>query len=125
MRVLVLLVVVLLVTWENKVNSYSNQLKLGQVCNFGVEFDNIFNGLICNRWPLKVGFLFAVLMSGTRRDYRKCLNVGLVPKFKIHKIKSVPVFKIHIEMVLIFPFPFPFLIWIFRLCKPAFKQERN
>ena len=24
---------------ENKVNSYSDQLKLGQVCKFGVEFD--------------------------------------------------------------------------------------
>ena len=38
MRV-VLVVVVLVVTWENKVNSYSDQLKLGQVCKFGVEFD--------------------------------------------------------------------------------------
>ena len=26
--------------WENKVNSYSDQLKFGQVCKFGVEFDN-------------------------------------------------------------------------------------
>ena len=28
--------------WQggNKVNSYSDQLKLGQVCKFGVEFDN-------------------------------------------------------------------------------------
>ena len=33
----VLLLVV--VTNENKVNSYSDQLKLGQVCKFGVEFD--------------------------------------------------------------------------------------
>ena len=39
--VLVLVLVVLLVTGENKVNSYSDQLKLGQVCKFGVEFDNI------------------------------------------------------------------------------------
>ena len=30
----------LLVTGENKVNSYSNQLKLSRVCNFGAEFDN-------------------------------------------------------------------------------------
>jgi len=37
--VLVLVLVVLLVTGENKVNSYSDQLKLGQVCKFGVEFD--------------------------------------------------------------------------------------
>ena len=36
----VVLVVVLVVTWENKVNSYSDQLKLGLVCKFGVEFDN-------------------------------------------------------------------------------------
>ena len=36
MRVLI----VLLVTGENKVNSYSDQLKLGLVCKFGVEFDN-------------------------------------------------------------------------------------
>ena len=34
-------VVVLLVTGENKVNSFSDQLKLGQVCKFGVEFDKI------------------------------------------------------------------------------------
>ena len=33
----VLLLVV--VTNENKVNSYSDQLKLGQVCKFRVEFD--------------------------------------------------------------------------------------
>ena len=31
---------VVLVTGENKVNSYSDQLKLGWVCKFGVEFDN-------------------------------------------------------------------------------------
>ena len=37
--VLVLVLVVLLVTGENKVNSYSDQLKLGQVCKFRVEFD--------------------------------------------------------------------------------------
>ena len=41
MRVLILLLVVLVVTGENKVNSYSDQLKLGQVCKFGVEFDKI------------------------------------------------------------------------------------
>ena len=43
----VLLLVV--VTNENKVNSYSDQLKLGQVCKFRVEFDNklLFAGLIC------------------------------------------------------------------------------
>ena len=48
MRVLVLVVVVvlLLVTGENKVNSYSDQLKLGQVCKFGVEFDNNLFGSI-------------------------------------------------------------------------------
>ena len=40
MRV-VLPVVVVLVTGENKVNSYSDQLKLGQVCKLGVEFDKI------------------------------------------------------------------------------------
>ena len=28
---------------ENKVNSYSDQLKLDQVCKFEVEFDNIFS----------------------------------------------------------------------------------
>ena len=32
-------VLVLVVTWENKVNSYSDQLKLAQVCKFVVEFD--------------------------------------------------------------------------------------
>ena len=37
----VILLLLLLVTGENKVNSYSNQLKLGQVCKFGVEFDKI------------------------------------------------------------------------------------
>ena len=37
MRVILLVVVV---TGENKVNYYSDQLKLGQVCKFGVEFDN-------------------------------------------------------------------------------------
>ena len=35
----ILLVLVLVVTGENKVNSYSDQLKLGWVCKFGVEFD--------------------------------------------------------------------------------------
>ena len=40
MRVVVI-VVLLVVKWENKVNSYSDQLMLGQVCKFGVEFDNI------------------------------------------------------------------------------------
>ena len=35
-HVVLLLVVV---TNENKVNSYSDQLKLGQVCKFRVEFD--------------------------------------------------------------------------------------
>ena len=30
----------MVVTGENKVNSYSDQLKLGWVCKFGVEFDN-------------------------------------------------------------------------------------
>ena len=34
-------IIILVVTGENKVNSYFDQLKLGQVCNFGVEFDNI------------------------------------------------------------------------------------
>ena len=38
MRVVVLVVVV---TWENKVDSYSDQLKLGQVCKLGVEFDKM------------------------------------------------------------------------------------
>ena len=38
----------LLFLWqgENKVNSYSDQLKLGQVCKFGVEFDKNF----ASRW---------------------------------------------------------------------------
>ena len=40
MRV-VLVLVVLLVTGENKVNSYSDQLKLGWVYKFGVELDKI------------------------------------------------------------------------------------
>ena len=35
-----LVVVIVVVRFENKVNSYSYQLKLGQVCKFGVEFDN-------------------------------------------------------------------------------------
>ena len=40
--VLVVVVILFLVkTKENKVNSNSDQLKLGQVCKFGVEFDNI------------------------------------------------------------------------------------
>ena len=33
------LVLLVLVTVENKVNSYSEQLKLGWVCKFKVEFD--------------------------------------------------------------------------------------
>ena len=33
-------ILLLLVTGENTVNSYSNQLKMGWVCKFGVEFDN-------------------------------------------------------------------------------------
>ena len=37
--VVVLVVVHVVVTWENKVNSYSDQLKLGQVCKFEMEFD--------------------------------------------------------------------------------------
>ena len=37
MRVIVL---VLVLVGENKVYFYSDQLKLGQVCKFGVEFDN-------------------------------------------------------------------------------------
>ena len=40
----VVIVVIVVVTWENKVNFYSDQLELGQVCKFGVEFDkNITN----------------------------------------------------------------------------------
>ena len=39
MWVILVLVVVVVVTGENKVNSYSDQLKLGQVCKFRVEFD--------------------------------------------------------------------------------------
>ena len=39
--VLVVVVLVVLVIGKNKVNSYSDQLKLGEVCKFGVEFDNI------------------------------------------------------------------------------------
>ena len=31
--------VIVLMTWENKVNSYSDQLKLGWVSKFGVGFD--------------------------------------------------------------------------------------
>ena len=42
MRVLI----VVLVTGENKVNSYSDQLKLGQVCKFGVEFDKKFDTVL-------------------------------------------------------------------------------
>ena len=38
--VVVVIVVVIVVTRVNKVNSYSDQLKLGQVCKFGVKFDN-------------------------------------------------------------------------------------
>ena len=37
--VLVLVLLLLVVTGGNKVNSYSNQLKLGQVCKLGVEID--------------------------------------------------------------------------------------
>ena len=36
----VILVLVVLVIGKNKVNSYSNQLNLGQVYKFGVKFDN-------------------------------------------------------------------------------------
>ena len=36
----VILVLVVLVIGKNKVNCYSNQLNLGQVYKFGVEFDN-------------------------------------------------------------------------------------
>ena len=35
----VVIVVVIVVTRENKVNSYSDQLELGQVYKLGVEFD--------------------------------------------------------------------------------------
>ena len=38
-------ILVVVVTRENKVNSYSDQLKLGWVCKFGVEFDNIMGSL--------------------------------------------------------------------------------
>ena len=38
--VLVVVVILFLVTEENKVNSNSDQLKLGWVCKFGVGFDN-------------------------------------------------------------------------------------
>ena len=34
-------IIILVVTGENKINSNFDQLKLGQVCNFGVEFDDI------------------------------------------------------------------------------------
>ena len=43
--VLVVLVLVVLVP-ENKVNSYSEQLKFGWVCKFGVGFDKIIE-LLC------------------------------------------------------------------------------
>ena len=36
----VVVVLVLVLLRENKVNSYSDQLKLGWNCKFGVEFDN-------------------------------------------------------------------------------------
>ena len=39
--VVVIVDIVVVVTRENKVNSYSDQLKLGQVCKFGVEFDKM------------------------------------------------------------------------------------
>ena len=42
MRVIVVLVLVVLVG-ENKVNSYSDQLKLGQVCKFGVKLNMFGN----------------------------------------------------------------------------------
>jgi len=38
--------IVVLVRGENKVNSYSDQLKLGQACKFGVEFDKIITAEI-------------------------------------------------------------------------------
>ena len=41
--VLILVVVVLVVTGENKINSYFAKLKFGQVCMLGVEFDNCTN----------------------------------------------------------------------------------
>ena len=41
MRVLVLVLLVVVVTGGNKVNSYSDQLKLCWVCKFGVEFDKM------------------------------------------------------------------------------------
>ena len=46
----VVLVVVLVVTWENKVNSFSDQLKLGRVCKFGMEFDEVIvcDYCVCN-----------------------------------------------------------------------------
>ena len=37
---LLVVLLVLIVTGENQVNSYSDQLKLGQLCKFEVEFDN-------------------------------------------------------------------------------------
>jgi len=38
--IVLVVVVLVLLAGENKVNSYSDQLKLGWVCKFGVEFDN-------------------------------------------------------------------------------------
>ena len=50
----VILLVVVVVTGENKVNSYSDQQKLGQVCTFGVEFDNIW--ILNFRWGVPPKF---------------------------------------------------------------------
>ena len=63
MRVVLLVaVVLLLVTWENKVNSYSDQLKLGQVCKFGVEFDNIRRVGPFLLADVRCGFLFFLFL---------------------------------------------------------------
>ena len=49
--------VIVLVTGENKVNSYSDQLNLGWICKFGVEFDKSETH-ICRKTknPLKEAF---------------------------------------------------------------------
>ena len=81
----------LLFLWqgENKVNSYSDQLKLGQVCKFGVEFDNTIQMQFrfrCNWCVIKVQFKCSqdkmnhhnILMVASRHIkwhiYRKRLN---------------------------------------------------
>ena len=48
MRVLVVLVVRFFCDRGNKVNSYSDQLKVGQVCKFEVQFDKRKKLSVCS-----------------------------------------------------------------------------